>query len=950
MADRVLQRRDTSANWSSANPILAEGEMGIVTDTKGYKIGDGSTAWNDLEYPSNPTTVVNELGDSSTTAISQKITTDSILNRLDITNIDLDSSTISKLMFATAPTRYNVMSNNKNCGILEVFSDNNGHMLTEVFETHYIVEDGVLTSGHSDDKIFRYKREYHYNGGTSTIPVGTWGEWEMIYSSDNQNDIDTLKNDVENLNANTGISEYETFSDQKAYSAGDTVMYNGLLYTFTTDRAAGAWDESQVESASLKGEVENDVLEMSLNNIASENKFRCLGKFQTVKAILNTNGTWYTNSEYTKGIIISVHNNDIIKITASSSPCYYGIIKSLNIKNGENIDYANSTNRVTIPASGSKQITIPEEGNFLFINIAVTNIDEDFTPTYLSINGYDYSNDILQNVVILQNQMKEQDERIDNNFILSEISDNINLSIDNFNTLPFAVNSNGTWIASPNFPYAKGFALLVNGGDLVKIGAGQSTAYISFLKTISSDIYHGQNVDFAANESRHDIVSGNINVFTVPSDAKYIYVNISVSEENQNLSPQTLEINGYDYSSKITEKLSKRIFTLKKSGGNFNTVVSAFNSLKKGDTLEIYEGEYNVLDELGGEDYISENPTGKGIYIPDGITIVGVGSKSKIIISSEVDISDDAHNTFASEFSTLNLQGSVTIENITIKGKSVRYVLHDESGGTVINGYRKYINVDFIYQKDSTLPNIGGAAYGWGASSGQNLYAKNCRFIGFKTYSFLCHDNNNFLKPVQIEFENCFFITNYENENNRYRGIKLSCYLNNDNNVRNVAILNGCVVDGITIRKETVDVGLRWDILGQGNTPCPIYISETEYETPTLIFSDEFITGINKSSSPLTKGMPIKFIDGGIDAITNDSENYKFIGILMNNVSIGEIALVKSKGFISFNDVNIVSANIGDKIGIQNGLFTTVDSNDFIGVAITGIDNSKTYGQGFLLK
>lgn len=71
--DRVLQRRDTAANWSSANPVLAEGELGIITDTKGYKIGDGSTAWNNLEYPANPTQVVNELGDSETAAISQNI-------------------------------------------------------------------------------------------------------------------------------------------------------------------------------------------------------------------------------------------------------------------------------------------------------------------------------------------------------------------------------------------------------------------------------------------------------------------------------------------------------------------------------------------------------------------------------------------------------------------------------------------------------------------------------------------------------------------------------------------------------------------------------------------------------------------------------------------------------------------------------------------------------------
>lgn len=76
--DRVLQRRDTAANWSSANPVLAEGELGIITDTKGYKIGDGSTAWNDLEYPANPTQIVEELGSSSSVVISQKKVTEEL--------------------------------------------------------------------------------------------------------------------------------------------------------------------------------------------------------------------------------------------------------------------------------------------------------------------------------------------------------------------------------------------------------------------------------------------------------------------------------------------------------------------------------------------------------------------------------------------------------------------------------------------------------------------------------------------------------------------------------------------------------------------------------------------------------------------------------------------------------------------------------------------------------
>lgn len=71
--DRVLQRRDTSANWTKFNPVLSEGEIGIITDGgKGYKIGDGITHWNDLEYPSNPTSVVGTIGSSEVAVINQK--------------------------------------------------------------------------------------------------------------------------------------------------------------------------------------------------------------------------------------------------------------------------------------------------------------------------------------------------------------------------------------------------------------------------------------------------------------------------------------------------------------------------------------------------------------------------------------------------------------------------------------------------------------------------------------------------------------------------------------------------------------------------------------------------------------------------------------------------------------------------------------------------------------
>lgn len=50
MAIRFQFRRGTAAEWTAANPTLAEGEFGLETDTDQFKVGDGSTAWTSLSY------------------------------------------------------------------------------------------------------------------------------------------------------------------------------------------------------------------------------------------------------------------------------------------------------------------------------------------------------------------------------------------------------------------------------------------------------------------------------------------------------------------------------------------------------------------------------------------------------------------------------------------------------------------------------------------------------------------------------------------------------------------------------------------------------------------------------------------------------------------------------------------------------------------------------------
>jgi len=73
---QIQLRRGTATQWTSANPILAAGELGVETDTVKAKIGDGALAWNSLPYFG---------GDVSTTA------TQTLTNK----TISVDNNTLS---------------------------------------------------------------------------------------------------------------------------------------------------------------------------------------------------------------------------------------------------------------------------------------------------------------------------------------------------------------------------------------------------------------------------------------------------------------------------------------------------------------------------------------------------------------------------------------------------------------------------------------------------------------------------------------------------------------------------------------------------------------------------------------------------------------------------------------------------------------------------------------
>lgn len=69
MPTRIQLRRGTASQWTTGDPTLASGELGVETDTGKVKLGDGTTAWTSLAYFGNLESL-NNVGDVTITSAS----------------------------------------------------------------------------------------------------------------------------------------------------------------------------------------------------------------------------------------------------------------------------------------------------------------------------------------------------------------------------------------------------------------------------------------------------------------------------------------------------------------------------------------------------------------------------------------------------------------------------------------------------------------------------------------------------------------------------------------------------------------------------------------------------------------------------------------------------------------------------------------------------------------
>ena len=386
------------------------------------------------------------------------------------------------------------------------------------------------------------------------------------------------------------------------------------------------------------------------------------------------------------------------------------------------------------------------------------------------------------------------------------------------------------------------------------------------------------------------------------------------------------------------------VITVKKDGTGDSTTIKGAIELCKNSSIDnqyeilIYDGEYNVIEELGGTTYLDSIMSVDGAYggllLPDYVHLKGMGkSCDNVIITANVEqYSGFDFNTLdnaVTKISPLNLEKNNNIENLTIKAENCRYAVHDESNNSYQDYIRKMKNVRAIHNgNQSKYSWTSTNAIGSGSGSGAIYEFENCTFEGSLPYSI--HDNTNFTKGNKFLFNNCKFLsTSSDKVACRFVTVSLE-----NETVTHEVIINNCQFRGTLGQFEEANgKGRKFYIHGGGNSVVPYVYTNTSTTAVAkpIALNEEVQIMINKDTETINKGSLVRIFASGICKLTT-SDKHLFYGIALEDIKSGENGHVKTKGYVYVNDTNFASFNVGDKIGINNGNLVVTTGNDYIGV------------------
>lgn len=173
-------------------------------------------------------------------------------------------------------------------------------------------------------------------------------------------------------------------------------------------------------------------------------------------------------------------------------------------------------------------------------------------------------------------------------------------------------------------------------------------------------------------------------------------------------------------------------------GKQYTKVIDAFTYAASKTTpikILIYNGIYDIYNEIGGESYISSLSSSVvwyntlPVFLGD-VKIVGIGD-----VVLKLQVPDNIYTNYkyqSTRLSIVNNRGSISIDNITLVVKNVRYAIHDECDSFVYYEGTNHVYKNCRIEADNCLAGVG-----IGLSSSMYLFEN-------------CYTNNNGARAVYL--------------------------------------------------------------------------------------------------------------------------------------------------------------------------------------------------------
>ena len=250
---RIQVRRGTASQWTSVNPILAAGEMGVESDTNLFKFGNGSSTWTALAYANNSDVAISEI---SQDAVNNALTMGSGLTKTyndgaNTITIAVDNSYFTELAQDAINSAF-VEGN----GITRVYNDT-GNTFTVAVDTSVIanktyVTDAVAGLANTVDSDYISASDRGIAGGVASL-----NNSGLIPDTQINNATWATKFDVASLSSGLQI--------KSSVRAASTANWSAVRSAGTSD-ASGGNGVGEYLTASANGAITIDGVTLAAND------------------------------------------------------------------------------------------------------------------------------------------------------------------------------------------------------------------------------------------------------------------------------------------------------------------------------------------------------------------------------------------------------------------------------------------------------------------------------------------------------------------------------------------------------------------------------------------------------------------------------------------------------------------------------------------------------------